>query len=184
MGDKKFSLKKWWTNSKIVNKLKKIKHIQIYIALVFIVVILLIYFSTFSSKKTTNTTQTSSTIEQYVSTLESRMGAALSEIKGAGTVSVMITLSSGTGLILAETNESKTINSGGNSTITVSSQPVIISKNGVSSPVVLSETLPEIKGVIVVSSGAANAKVKLELIKAVQALLDVPSGSIEVFEGK
>lgn len=184
MCDKKFSLKNWWTNSKIVNKLKKVKHIQIYIALILVAIILLIYFSTFTSKKTTTSATSSSTVEQYVSELELRMGNALSEIKGAGSVSVMITLNSGTGLILAETNESKTITSGGNSTITVSSEPIIISKNGVLSPVVLSETLPEIKGVIVVSSGAANAKVKLELIKAVQTLLDIPSGNIEVFEGK
>lgn len=44
--------------------------------------------------------------------------------------------------------------------------------------------MPTIGGIIVVSSGAGSAKVKLEILKAIEALLDVPQTNIEVLVGK
>lgn len=43
--------------------------------------------------------------------------------------------------------------------------------------------LPDISSVIIVSSGAKDVKVKLELIKAVESLLNLNTKSIEVLEG-
>ena len=44
------------------------------------------------------------------------------------------------------------------------------------------EKFPEIQGVVIVAEGAGNAAVKLEIIRAVQALLEVPNEKIEVFK--
>ena len=49
-------------------------------------------------------------------------------------------------------------------------------------PVLIAEKFPEIQGVVIVAEGAGNAAVKLEIIRAVQALLEVPNEKIEVFK--
>ena len=54
--------------------------------------------------------------------------------------------------------------------------------NSSGKPIVLREKMPEIQGVIVVADGAGIASVRLEIIKAVQALLKVPNGNIEVLK--
>ena len=42
--------------------------------------------------------------------------------------------------------------------------------------------MPEVQGVVIVADGAGKASVRLEITKAVQALLKVPNGNIEVFK--
>ena len=49
-------------------------------------------------------------------------------------------------------------------------------------PVVLREKMPEVQGVVIVADGADMPSVRLEITKAVQALLKVPNGNIEVFK--
>ena len=49
-------------------------------------------------------------------------------------------------------------------------------------PVLLKEKMPEIQGIIIVADGAGDTSVRLEIIRAVQALLKVPNGKIEVFK--
>ena len=53
--------------------------------------------------------------------------------------------------------------------------------NNLKSPVVKQSILPEIVGVIVVAEGANNIAVKENLIKAVEATVNVPSHRIQVF---
>ena len=104
----------------------------------------------------------------------------------------MITFNGATELVLATQKDEKTSKSTNSSTsgasnstetTTVSTEPILITENGSTNPIVLMEILPEIKGVIVVAQGADNVKVKLDLLKAVQALLTVDSNQIEIFKG-
>ena len=49
-------------------------------------------------------------------------------------------------------------------------------------PYLLYEKEPEIRGVIVVAEGAADVSVRLDLQRAVCAVLNVPISAVEVFE--
>ncbi|MBR1925865.1 MAG: hypothetical protein IJ837_03310 [Clostridia bacterium] len=176
-------------------KLKSIKHIKLILVLFLTVLIIFIYFYDFksTSKTSKNVTQTSgsSSTSVYAKELEQRLENTLSKISGAGEVKVMITFNGVTELVLANQKDEKTTStknstsSGTNEseTTTVSTEPILITENGATNPIVLMEILPEIKGVIVVAQGADNIRVKLDLLKAVQALLLVESNQVEIFKG-
>ena len=175
--------KKMFVGGKLFQKLKSIKHIEIIIAIILGAIVLLIYLSTFnSSSKKTSTTATSTT--EYASMLESKLESIIAKIDGVGNVSVMITLSSGPEYVYATDEETQTNKNESNGTITSTSistsSPVIISNE----MVVIKEIMPSVGGVVVVAGGAGNTKVKLEIIKAIQALVDVPQANIEVLIGK
>lgn len=174
-------------NLQFVKKLKQVKHIGLIIAIIFILILLLILFGNFNfSSKTsasvgTSTTYISST--QYAENLEEKLKTVLSKINGAKSVEVMITLQSGTSYVLASNEETKTTTNGADSTTTVSTNPIIIENGTDSNPIIISEVLPKILGVVVVSSGAYNVAVRLNLLNAVQTLLDLPASQIQILSG-
>lgn len=119
--------KKLLANSKLFQKLKNIKHIEIIIAVIFAVIILLIYMSSLETK----------TSNSQATNLETRLERILSDIEGAGEVSVLINTSN---------KES-------------------------------------IDGVIIVASGAENIGVRLNILKAVETVLKIPTAQIEILVG-
>ena len=181
-------LKNW----SFIKNLKQVKHIGLIITIIFILILLIILFGNFSFLNLTNSsintshnkvyTYTSSS--EYASDLEYKLKTIISKIKGAGNVDVMITLESGTNLLLASNDETKSVNSGGDTTTTVSASPIILEQNGDSSPLVIGEVLPKIKGVIVISSGASDISVRLNILNAVQTLLDLQDSQIQILVGK
>lgn len=177
--------------SKCVAKLKKIKHIEIY-AVIFLAVIVLVIWFYPSGKTTPTSTQNSnlSSTAEYAKSLENRLNTVLSAIAGAGSVQCMITLDGEIERVLAYSNDEKnsftqntTSNGTTNKTETSTSnkEPILITVNGASEPLVLYEIMPNIKGIVVVASGAGDVRVKLDILKAVQALLNVESSQIEIF---
>ena len=186
-------LSTFFEKSKIISKLKSIKHIEIYLVIILAGIVLLIWFGDFglkSTKASTETKQISSTVAVYTQELENKLEKTLSQIEGAGEVCVMITLDGSSQLILAYETENKSnttdnTTSSGTSTKTnntsTNSTPIIINTNGQSSPLVLSEIMPNIKGVVVVCEGAGNIRVKLNILEAIQALLGVNSSQVEIF---
>lgn len=127
--------------------------------------------------------------EAAVST-EERLQDVLSCIRGAGKVEVMITYETGKEIVTAMTTNTNTSSSesrsGSDSSLTSqvneTSQPATRSGEAGSEPIVLYEKEPEIRGVIVVAEGAADVSVRLDLQRAVCAVLDVPIAAVEVFE--
>ena len=183
----------WLKKSKLIAKIKSIKHIRIILAVVLMVMVFILWFVRFdfnTKETTTANSVNTNNIANYTAELESRLSKTLSQIEGAGSVDVMITLDGSSQLILAYDTESRT-NSTDNTTpsgtstksnnTTTNSTPIIITKNGQSEPLILSEIMPNIKGVVVVCEGANNIRVKLNILQAVQALLGVSSGQIEIF---
>jgi len=172
-----------------LKKIKNIKNFEMIIAVILGAVILLIYFGNFSSSESGSKTMNEymSSME-YATFLEKKLGSTLSAISGAGKVEVMITLESGPELIIATSTDKKTTTteSSGNKTesITVVENPIIVTQNGSSKPLVLMEILPKVKGVIIVSQGANNVKVKLDLLNAIQALLSITPSNIQIFSSK
>ncbi|GHU68621.1 hypothetical protein FACS1894184_11080 [Clostridia bacterium] len=49
---------------------------------------------------------------------------------------------------------------------------------------VSSASAPQAVGVVVVADGANDIRVRLELIRAVQTLMDLPASAVEVFQRK
>ncbi|GAA0708119.1 stage III sporulation protein AG [Paraclostridium ghonii] len=119
--------------------------------------------------------------------LESQLKNILSQIEGVGEVDVMITFSSGEQIEPAfnsnatkeETTEKDA--QGGERTVTTSSENKTMITSGESKPVVIKTSQPEIKGVIVVASGASDPNVKQSLYSAVQTSLQVSGHQVEIY---
>lgn len=171
------------------NKILKIKGGKIVVPLILLCVVVIMYLNfTSTTIKTSNTSDGGGSVNftsglDYINQIEEKLENVLGSIKNAGKTSVMISVDSSPKLTIATNIEEKSVTTSSGTTVTTVTEPIIITKNGESNPLVLMETLPEIKGVIVVSAGASDVKVKLDIITAVKALLNIPSSSIEVFTG-
>jgi len=130
---------------KWLEKLKKIKHIEIYIAIAFLIIILLIYLSNFTKKTKSNDDMT---VTSYVEQLENNLEDILSNVGGVSNVKVMITLD------MASAN---------------------IENSNISLP-----NFPEIKGVLITAKGVNNTATKLKVLHAVEAVMDIKNGNIEI----
>ncbi len=164
------------------------KNLKIIILLIVFVValILIMNLSKGTSKDVASTvsSNTYTTSLEYSKMLESKLESVLSQVKGAGQVKVMITLDGSPELVYAMDSDSKVSNSSSGGTTTTSSQtPIIVSKNGSSSPLILTEILPKVKGVIVVSSGANDVSIKLDILNSVSTLLGISTDKINVLKG-
>lgn len=138
--------------------------------------------SSASTKADTDSVSYTSSLE-YISILEEKLNDVLSGISGAGKTKVLISIDSSPILNIAQNEEIKTVATSGGSTTTTTTQPIYVTANGKSNPLVIGETLPEIKGVIVVSSGAKDVRVKMDIINAVRTALGISSDKIDVFIG-
>ena len=165
--------------------IKNIKHIEIIIVVIFCAVLLLIYSTSFSNKKTENVTISTLTTEEYADYLENKLTSVLGHIQGAGKVNVMVTLSCGIEYVYATNMEEVTTSSQNSGTTTTKTEDLIlVSVSGKSTPIVIKQNLPKVSGVIIVASGAKNINTRLELQKAVEALLDVEASNIEILIGE
>lgn len=183
MSDKK----SFWEKFPFLQKLKSIKHIEIIIIAIFFVVLGIIFFSGKSEKKVSPIVSESISLEQYQQKLESNLEDVLSKIEGAGNVSVMLTLNGGISYEYATESEevttSNSVANGTNTKTTVTEKVVIVSINGKPTPLIVREIYPEVAGVVIVSSGADNVAVKLNMLSAVQTLLKISDSNIEILTG-
>lgn len=171
-----------------VKKLKSIKHIEIIIVVIFILILLLICFSgngmfgflKTSTEVTTETSTTYTSTTEYVKTLEDKLENILSSIKDAGNVQVVISVD---GSIEKTFATDETITTSGQKT-EKQVNIILVEVNGKSEPLIVGEKLPEICGIVVVSSGASNTKVKLDIVNAIQTLFKIDASKIQVLIGK
>ena len=163
------------------------KNLKIIILCIIFLVALILFLKMSGTKTTTKTTMTSSiqyqTSLDYSKQLETKLESVLSQIKGAGNVKVMITLDGSPELVYAMDSNEKVSNNTGGSTTTSSSTPILVQTNGTTSPLILTEVLPKVKGVIVVSSGANDISIKLDILNSVSTLLDISTDKINVLKG-
>ena len=137
---------------KWIEKLKKIKHIEIYIAAIFLIVILLIYLSNFNGKTKSNSKDNQMTITAYIEQLEDNLEDILSNIGGVSNVKVMITLDMASASI-------------DNSNISLGE-------------------FPQIKGVIITAKGVNNTMIKMKVLHAVEAVIEIKEGNIEILSSE
>lgn len=147
MSDKEKKSPKW------LERLKNIKHIEIYIAIIFVVILLLIYLSNNNSndkKKKSITNET--TVTGYIEKLEQDLEEILANISGVSNVKVMITL---------KTDQ-----------LDVNESSIKLSK------------FPEIKGVLITAKGVQETKQKLKVLHAVQSVIEITNGNIEILSSE
>ncbi len=164
--------------------------------IVFLVGLLLITFTPKLSQK--NDTSTSidpkepiAAQSSYEQTLEQRLEAILSNVQGAGDVQVMVSIKKSSEKVVSENIEQssnivkETENSSGTRTTeqsTLKKSAMLLNQN--ETPLILTEIMPEVSGVIIVSTGANNVYVKDALIRSVSTLLEIPSYKVEVLQKK
>lgn len=154
-------------NSKLNDFLSKyVNNKSLYIIIIIGIVFMLL--PSFSGEKNNNSKP--QWYDEYSD--EARLSQILSKVSGAGKVNVMITYYGTSGYDL-EFEEKRGEVSSENS--------VVMDGN---SPFIKSEFYPQVKGVIIVSSGAKSSTVKKNLSDAAAAVLEVSSHKICVLEGK
>ena len=172
----------------IWERIKKIKNIEIYIAIAFVVIVLFIYFSSnfsWPSKNNKNNQNNYTSAYDYCLETEKKLSKLLSTIEDAGKVDIMITFESTPERVIAYiTSTSKNTSSGGdggfNENTQNSSSPQVIYVSGDQLPLILKEVSPKVIGVLIVAEGADDIRVKLDIINAVSVLLDVSPEQIKV----
>lgn len=129
----------------------------------------------------------------YVLKLEMRLEELLSGVEHVGRVKVMITVSNtGERNVLQdgsrETEQKTETDSAGGTRISVSEKSdgttVFYDIAGGSVPYILSETYPEVTGVVVLAEGSGTGSVDLDILNAVQVLFDVPAHKIKIMKMK
>lgn len=122
---------------------------------------------------------------ELITDLEKRLAELLSQVEGAGEVSVMIYADSSSEQIPAYNNEQDTRNDEGeNGRSSEISETREVALSGDDTPVILKVIVPQIRGVVVVAEGADDALIKEQLNKAVCTLLGIPEHRVHVLKHK
>lgn len=127
-------------------------------------------------------------------TMEEKLESILSQISGAGKVSVMITYASGSEKIpvydirKSESDTNEEDDRGGSRVITQRDSEEKVAyeevQSGTRKPIIIKEKEPEVKGVVIVADGASEPVVRENLVRAAQTLMDVPVHKVQVFSRK
>ena len=172
----------------IFARIKKIKHIEIYAAAAVIAVMVLIFFSSIGGggAKSSGTSQNLTVSEDaFVQDMESKLVKTLSQVKGAGNVTAMVTAVGSSTLDIAYNIDEKTITQNGGTSVsttttTVTKTPLLVGGQ----PFVLGETKPQLKGIVIVAGGANDVGVRLNLLLAVETLVADNTVKIEILAHK
>lgn len=160
-----------------ITRLKKIKHIEFYIAGIAIGLMLLIYFSAsiFGSGATvgsSSSTEKQVTYDQYIVEREQKITTMVRQMKGVGNADVAIHFESSIEYIFAVMS---TENSNGKT-----ETPMLVTENGVTKPIIVKEIYPKALGVVIVCEGANNSTVRIAVIDAVSIMLNLTKEKIVV----
>lgn len=127
----------------------------------------------------------------YKESAEVQLKNILSEIKGVGEVDIMVTYESTTEVVPAlnvkkssQQTEEKDSKGGVRTTTQDDSSQNIVMTNEKDKVIVIKEIKPQIRGVVIVAEGAADIKVKTELIEAVRTIFQIPAHKVMVYEKK
>lgn len=121
------------------------------------------------------------------SSLAAELGGILGQVAGAGQVSVSVSLEAGPEQNYAQntTIDKSTVeerDTGGGTRVTtdLNNKAEVVFANSGGAPLVVKETGPVIKGVLVVAEGAKDAEIKAKLSRAVQTVLNLPAHRVVV----
>lgn len=169
-----------------IAKLKKIKHIEIYIAIGIAVIVALIYFS-FQNPKSSNSTSPETEIDinsetflssgEYADYIENKLENVITKVKGVEDAKVVVTLEKGFEFVYLTEEETK-VSSNGTTITTVS----IVMVDG--QPVIKEEIYPIIKGIVVIAGGVEDVGVRMNILSIIQTIIDIDNSQINILAGK
>jgi len=174
-----------------LKKISKIKNIQIYIAAAVILIMILIYASTFmggsgnsSSSANNNRDQVVANANAFAREMEHNLVRVLSSVNGVGNVNVMLTVIGSPTLEIAYNVEERTVTQTGQNgqtttTTTIVKTPILVGGN----PIVIQQLKPRLLGVIVVAQGAQDIWIRMNIERAVRAVVADASVNIEILAG-
>lgn len=159
-------------------KIKSNRKAQLGLAILVVAMVLVCYFAFFTPSSNEyddsgGSITSSSTADSYARSLENKLEDILSNVKGAGSVKVLVTLGSGYEYVYAT---EQTVKQSANGATTTTTEVVMVDGQ----PVVVKEIFPTIQGVLVSASGASDVSVKLNLVTAIQTVVDVPNSDITI----
>ena len=147
-------------------KLKSGRLLEIMVVVIIVVIVAIVLYN-FLTKRNDGGENVSA---DYETALEAQLGAVLSDIEGAGEVSVMISFSDEGETVIA--TETKVLEDG-----TVVTAPVLVDGE----VVVLEVKKPKISGVLIVADGADDLSVRFDLLSAAASVLDINQSLIKVY---
>ena len=170
---------------RLAARMKQDKRIELAVYVLLAALGILVYTAS-CGKEPEAAVQTSLVEAPAETAVEERLEEVLSCIRGAGKVRVMITYDTGAQVVPAMRTEvqSSTQESAGSDTSSVHEDRTEVSAPATlnDEALVLSDKTPAVRGVFVIAEGAADIAVKLRLQSAVQTVLGIDPGCIEVFE--
>ncbi len=170
------------TNDENPNK-KKFNKIIIFAV---IIAIIFLAFSKTGDKETKTIENDYSDFDfvSYKQELTEETEAALSKIKGAGNVEVILSFESRGKNVIARNSQSKTQKDLGDieqKEVKENTDNVVVYGQGENeTPYVTEEKLPLPTGILIIAKGASSENVKMELYEAVKALYGIDSHRIKV----
>lgn len=152
-----------------------------YVFLVLLVgLVFLLWPSGEQERGTTSDVVTGSTALE-TARLERKLEQALSQVEGAGTVTVVLTPEAGPRRVLAQDADDR---EDGEEVERKTSVVLASQGSGTQEAVSVQQLAPRYRGALVVSSGAAQPEVKLALTQAVSALTGLGADKISICQGK
>lgn len=135
-----------------------------------------------STSKSSDSADASNVEEDFsVEALEEQLKDILSQIEGAGQVSVMLTVESGMKRIFAQDGR---LEQESGSLQRESETVVVSSGTGTQETVLVQQIYPQFQGALVVAQGGGDPSVRLNLTEAVAALTGLGADKISVCKGK
>ena len=147
---------------------KKIKKEYIIAAVLFIAVIVIAFVSFGKNETTIGLSET----EIYVGRIESRLEKAISGIDGVKKVNVVVSVNGSVEKVYQK--DEKTISENGKTTVTTST----VFSGG--KPIEIGEKYPEVSGILVVCKGADDLSVRMNVLDAVTAVIDISCDKIRI----
>ncbi len=166
------------------------KRINRIIITVVIVAILFLAFGNFGDEEDKSVEEANSSFDlnTYKEKLEEEAENALSQIKGAGDVKVVLSFDSTGKTVVARNSQSKTEKDTGDTDNKerkeVTDNVVVYGQGQNEKPYITEEKMPLPSGVLVIAKGAENETVQYELYEAVKALYGISSHRIKVTASK
>ena len=166
----------------LIEKIKNDKKLLIIICIGFVGAVMLVFsetgnLSSEAEMKETTTVSAMCTTTDIETMLEEKLESIISQVKGAGKTSAIVTVGSSGEYVYAENTKNE---SDGNSSSHDSEIVIYESQNGVDSGLVLSIRSPDIIGVAVVCEGGESSVVKAEITKLITSLFGIGSDRVYV----
>ncbi len=117
----------------------------------------------------------------YEAQLEERLCNIVSQVKGVGSVKVMIKTN---GTEQSELAQNSSSNRGSDGDVKAENEYVIVGSHSDEQGVLLKKSFPEIQGVIIVCDGGDDIKIQNSIINAVSSLLGISKNNIAVLKMK